>query len=647
MFGWGPGLAIPSASSEPDKERKPPTSPTPLDFPVYQLPEVVPHASDSTLPQLFGQLAGIKRPQDICLDRFKPLNLHVETDVRIRQMFPADQAQSLPPLPWEAEPSVTSVEAGEEPPRPLMSNGLPFPPKDRFETLKNELLLDKEDAFREVSRMPPREGRSRVRVTQSRKFWTGLEHMAQYWDTSLDNYFERPATPQPTPPAEGECPEDGMQTDDASDLGQPGPTETMDVDSPESPKTSTEPKTSTSEGEPAPGPTIRRYTGRRIGSGTEMPDDMRDETIRAFVEMAAWPFGCQVTVPTLPPRLSVKSLLFPVRQSFQASRSPRDRTIARSGILEGPVLIAQCRPDTLFRTTADAPGNGVGEVCDIFREVGGMLLAAQERAREGAAELRPGEGKWWTNAPRFGGAPHDSLLDDIIKSAHGMPIPDSMLEEKPSSPAEELESARKRHKFEHPFVTSLARKPSAMRKMSSGEKWKILQPGPSLWDKRMKYMQIGKVKESPYDDIYMVSSINHHVAILHLRVHRRYLDILTTGESTYPPVADVDQPWHVLKLQRTRCCAKPERAAWDYRESVPSQTPISFAQRTAAHLSPSPSFPDAVHHVHTVDELKRHRPADDIIPSSLCLHFADPDVGISFLPLLLLRVELSTSAGVG
>lgn len=229
-----------------------------------------------------------------------------------------------------------------------------------------------------------------------------------------------------------------------------------------------------------------------------MPEDMRDETIRAFVELAAWPFGCQVTVPTLPPRLMVKSLLFPVRQSFQTARSPRDRQVARQGILEGPVLIAQCRSETEFRNTNDAPGSGVGEVCDLFREVGGMLLAAQERAREGAAELRPGEGKWWTTRPRFGGAPNDGILDELVKR-NRMNLPDSMLEEGKAAP--EAENARKRHKFEHPFVTSLARRPSAMRKLSSSEKWKILQPGPSLWDKRMRYQQIGKTKESPFDDV--------------------------------------------------------------------------------------------------------------------------------------------------
>lgn len=51
----------------------------------------------------------------------------------------------------------------------------------------------------------------------------------------------------------------------------------------------------------------------------------------------------------------------------------------------------------------------------------------------------------------------------------------------------------------------------------------------------------------------MVSSINHHIAIVHLRVHRRYLDILTSGSSTFPEEShDSDQPWYVLNLQRTR-----------------------------------------------------------------------------------------------
>ncbi|KAJ5628531.1 hypothetical protein N7490_010759 [Penicillium lividum] len=526
MFGWGPGLGLASVSIAPEEEREAPPLPTPLDFPIYRLPDVVPHPADSTLHHLSDFLAEIKRPQDISVDRFAALNLKVERDVAIHHLFPEDQTQ-FPPLPWEPTPAVP---AGETQPQPSMINGLPYPPKERYEGGRPTT---------------PRDGRDRVRVTQTRKFWAALERMAQYWDTSLDNYFERPTTPRRAPPSKDDTKEDQMQID-----SEPVTDATMDVGQATS--------VDSADRETAPHPMRQMYTGRRTGSGHETPEDVRDETIRAFIEMAAWPFGCQVTIPTLPPRLTIKNLLFPVRQSFQSSRSPRDREIARNGILEGPLLIAQCRTETGFRNESDTPGTGLGEVCDIFREVGGMLLAAQERAREGGVEVRPGEGKWWTIKPRFGGATSDGILADLMNGPgiHGIPIPDSLLgpsEDKPLTSAPEAESARKRHKFEHPFVTSLARRPSAMRKLSSAEKWQMIQPGPSLWDKRMRYMQIGKAKDSPFDDIYMVSAINHHIAILHLRVHRRYLDILTYGESNFPEESNIpDQPWHVLTLQRTR-----------------------------------------------------------------------------------------------
>jgi hypothetical protein len=459
---------------------------------------VISDESQSRLKEMSDLLADIKRPQDICHERFAPFNVQLETDVPVADMIPEDLSHPIAPLPWE-----DTTDSTEDNPRPLMGNGAPYPPKERYEVLEKELALDNDDAFREVARLPPREGRSRVRITQSRKFWTGLERMAQYWDTSLDNYFERPATPKPTPPSETEQDDDDeMQLDGEKFTRRYTLTDNaMDLDAAQT----TVPTSNGTEDEKQ-WPTVAMYTGRRVGNGAEMPDEIRDETIRSFVEMAAWPFGCQVTVPTLPPRLTAKNLLFPVRQTFQSSRSPRDRQIARSGMLEGPVLISQCRSETSFRTGDDAPGTGIGEVSDLFREVGGMLLAAQERAREGAIEQRPGEGKWWTMSPRFGGAPNDGILDDLVNNGHGMSLPDSMLEEIKAA-APEAESASKRHKIEHPFVTSLSRRPSAMRRLTSSEKWKILQPGPSLWDKRMSYMQLGKVQESPFDDVWKPGSL--------------------------------------------------------------------------------------------------------------------------------------------
>lgn len=50
----------------------------------------------------------------------------------------------------------------------------------------------------------------------------------------------------------------------------------------------------------------------------------------------------------------------------------------------------------------------------------------------------------------------------------------------------------------------------------------------------------------------MLSSISHHVSILHLRVHRRYIECLTTGDSSLNDQGTPEQPWNILKLRRTK-----------------------------------------------------------------------------------------------
>ncbi|KAL2834500.1 hypothetical protein BDW59DRAFT_137973 [Aspergillus cavernicola] len=510
MFGWCSALGLPAIGSDPDNERSPPPPPTPLDFPIYRLPDLPDSPSEASLRNVQSVLASIRHPRDIHPQKFKDLNLQVETDVSLSDITRHDGAKSAPHLPWETEsPNPSLGQPPKEDGTPMiMDNENPYPPKDKYDLLEHELLLDNDDAFREVARLPPRPGKERVRVTQARKFWTALERLSQYWDDSLDDYYERSKSPEPS------------EADDTD------ATTAMDVDNP--PTTTQEPPSDGKE------ELVKKYKGRRVACGPDMPDDIREETVRALTEMAAWPFGCQVSLPMMPPRLAMGNLLFPVRQTFQATRSPRDRQLARNGMLEGPIFVAQCRPDTVFRGPECTHGFGLGDTCDLVREVGAMILAAQERAREGETMIRPGEGEWWTMAPRWGGARNDAIGDSV-----------RVMNE------QEKEAAEAGHERKRARPSGL-RRPGLTRKMSSSDKWKIIQPGSSLWDKRMRYIQIGKEKESPYDDIYMLSSINHHLAILHLRIHRRYLDILTNGTSDVPPNSLADHPWHILKLRRTR-----------------------------------------------------------------------------------------------
>lgn len=465
-----------------EKERRAPPPPTPLDFPSYELPPVTETASEAPFRDLHSLLLAVRKPQDISAAHLQALNLEVRSDVPAADIIPQDRLKDLPPLPWEDGEQSQPTAGTPASDAPRLSNGYPYPPRDKFDIVKKELLFDNDDAFREVARLSPRPGRERIRLTQSRKFWAALDRLAQYWDASMDNYIERPR------PGNNTGSDDKMQTDNEQPSTNADESNKMDIDS-----EVVNPESNQKEANDEEKSTETMYTGRRIGTGSEMPEDIREETIRGFIEMVAWPFGCQVTIPTNPPRLVIQNLLFPVRQTVVAGRAPSDRQVAKKGILEGPLLLAQCRPETMFREPGQAIGNGAQEICDLFREVGGLLLTAQERAREGATEVKPGEGKWWTTTPRWGGAPNEGVTGDASNS-----------DDKPPS---ENGNIHKRSKLDHALSSSRRSGSGSSRRLSTSEKWKIIAPGQSLWDRKIRYMQIGKPKDSPFDDVRATHSL--------------------------------------------------------------------------------------------------------------------------------------------
>lgn len=444
---------------DPDQERNPPPPPTPLDFPRYD-PFVNQGSRSATdFDAICRILASFRKPQDVTTESIRALNLHVAADLDASQLIPDQILKDLPPLPWE------QTSDSDKPEQHLMSNGVVYPPVEKFNLVRMELSLENDDAFREVARMPPRPGRSRVRLTQTRKFWSGLEKMAQYWDDSLDEYYEKPA-----------------MTTEQTAQNQLGKVHTAE-------DTTTTDAMDTTDSSPCDNESTKHvYKGRRIGSGDETPDEVREEMMRGFLEMIAWPFQCQLTIPSLPPRLLVQKLLFPTRQTLVAGRVPLDRQVARKGILEGPILSVQCRGQTSFRDAGETSGHGWKEACDLAREVGAMLLLAQERFRDGTSEVKPGEGKWWTAKPRWGGAPDEGVTGEAAN------IP-----EKENESEQGDGSMHKRSRYSNPSMAS--RRSARPRKLTTSEKWKILDAGPSLWDKKMIYTQIGKPKDSLYDDV--------------------------------------------------------------------------------------------------------------------------------------------------
>lgn len=135
----------------------------------------------------------------------------------------------------------------------------------------------------------------------------------------------------------------------------------------------------------------------------------------------------------------------------------------------------QCRPETRFRDPGQEIGRGQAEALDLMREVGAMLLLAQERGREGKPPTKPGEGKWYTSKPRWGGGSGGEMGDTGGNS-------DDAAATKP----DEKKSSSSRMRS---------------RKLSAAEAYKELRPGSGTWDPKVTYLAVGKEENSEFDNV--------------------------------------------------------------------------------------------------------------------------------------------------
>lgn len=462
-----------------DKERRPPPRPTPLDFPAYTPTGDTSPFTPQSINDFARLLLSIKKAQDISAHHVQALNLKVTYNASFADLLPQKGSEYLPPLgDAENDGREDTSNANEKPPLPskLLGNGRTVPGLAKYEAIRSELELVNEDAFREVLRLPPLAGKPKLRLKESRKFWLGLEQMAQYWDTSLDQYYDTDELRSPNDTDTAKSPNFPAASDDRMQV---------DEGKAEAPVNGELQTQGNGNGKK------QMYKGRRIGTGSDMSEEHRDETVKAFVDLVAWAFGCQTMMPSWQPRLAVQNILLPVRHSSSVSRSPQDRQIARKGILEGPVLVVQCRAELKFRETGEHIGEGQAEICDLFRETGGMLLTAQERAREGSIETRAGDGKWWTKVPRWG------ATEELAPSSADN---DASSETMPLSPSSNG-NANKKLKIDGILPQKSRPGKQMPKRLSMADKWKIVQPGPSTWDRKLRYMKIGKDPASQFDDV--------------------------------------------------------------------------------------------------------------------------------------------------
>lgn len=506
------------------KSRHAPSKPTPVKFPSLQPPE-----SSSTSPPpvwkehkegIPAQFLKLRKPTDVDGSTLASLNVTFQPECDFDTLLSSlsNNAQShLPPKTWLEPP--TQLEPAHT--VSLLSNGRKVPDQKDFFVRARELTFTNGDAFSSLSRKG-KVGQASLRLAHFRKFWEGLDNLAYYWDTSLDEYI--PVLPEATElvkdptlhcsrfdtvadnegtlvrqdpvqgggtlePLEGEEPRKKAKTEAVSSeslahsINSNGfSNNSTIVPSQVLPSRIAPPKSSKNMNEHNQTKTADlsdvSYRGYRIGNGAEMPDQYRIDCVQAFIEPIAWAFGVTLSPHRRPPILTLQHVRFPVRMSSVGWRGPQDRVKARQGWLEGPVLGIQCRADVDFGKSGNLEAESS---LDAVRELGGLLLLAQERAREARLEKCAGEGKWWTTKQRWGGGPGGEVgLASEVTNVDAKSL---------TSRSEGSLSERNRD------GSKVRRRPTAT------DVWRTLKAGSPLWDPKIAYEAIGKDKGVEWDDV--------------------------------------------------------------------------------------------------------------------------------------------------
>ena len=451
-------MALPSENSP----RRSPPPPTPLTFPCYE-PKALSSYESKPKVDLQKLLQPLRTVEDLTPLHASSLRLRIDRDVPFENLCPAGY---VPPAEWETEPahdigndhgSIPSL-IKPETTAPLMSNGNPLPSHEVYHARLKELLFENEEVYLAFDSHIPDFKRHSVRAAHFRKFYQELRQLGEYWDTSMDEPNSNNAN----------------TTTLSSD-----PNKSSSSDSTESPDSH------------------QAYTGRRISTGSKMPYQHRIAVLREFVEPILWAFGCRYDTPRSQPVLNVQNLRIPIQHAGLVYRTPVERPRSSIGTLEGPLMGMQARHETDF-----SAGNGNADVVDLLKEVGAMLLIAQMREHEGTKEVSANADKWFVTKPRWGGGTGEAI-GQALGSAD---VEESLdIEAEKSGGGEEPPAKKRGHE----------RNTMAKEKRRREEIKKSTLAPTSKWDKRVKYMHIGKRQDQEVDDVCYLSPSNSYINHCH------------------------------------------------------------------------------------------------------------------------------------
>lgn len=518
-----------------------------------------------------GSILRCRKPSDLGDSQLAHLNIHVEHEVPLSEFIPVGHFESRPFL-YDAD----------------------------LTTALNELEYDNQDAFREVMRLPPLDGKPKPRLTYSRNFFASLEDMSRYWDCTKDEYFEIPVedTPNDSGRMDKRSESRGNNVED-----EPGDV-TMTGTNEDEQKSSIGRENSrnvenhsgvTEDNNMASNSKKQVYRGYRIGNGEQMSPGTRAAAVRNFLKMAIYKFGCRDYDLSPQEKMRIGHVNLPMAQyNFCVAKVPADMKSARARMVEGPVLAAYMRNDTTFRQRDGCNGANTplfGEPFDFSREIGAHLMLAMQRARRGKEKPVPSpDSQWWTTKVRWGGGPSKwgSLANEVYEDedpscsplerqlqierrqreedekrklgnkeidpkARSLEIEDLIAShERPAKKKRSTENAEKLNEGELHDGRRLVYIAPARRKWYRD--WVKLRPNAPSWDDKIIYRSIGK-DTGPFDTIFMVSSANHHVCLTRLIVHEKYIEWLETGQTVskhYDQLDDEDPNLCILRFSRSK-----------------------------------------------------------------------------------------------
>ncbi|OBT63381.1 hypothetical protein VE03_07253 [Pseudogymnoascus sp. 23342-1-I1] len=484
--GAGAALALPVDPAQQGQPHEIPP-PTPVRF-----PSVLPRAPGTVAPPpadipLRTYIRSIQRPADIKLAHFEALGLQIIPDAPLTSLLP--DPSFLPPSSWSTPlplPSSTDIDLDDHPPTPQvpLNNGRPTPGRTTYNERMKELSTPNPPAFRSVRRLPALPGTPAPRLGNAYEFFKNLELLSGFWvDTSL-----------------------------------PGP----------------EPLATDNDPEP-----VHQRIHIRSGTGSQTPPDFRAALLASFVKLVAYDFSCNVALPRVEPRLHIGPSTsppplsafphssppssFPTNISF-VYRTPTDRASARAGLVDGPLVALSARHATSFDKPLD-------ELLDLARETAALLVAAQQRNREGREEIKhdPADPeKWWCFKPRWGGGPGGPIGKEEGTAAAPLTAAaalDAAAAAATSKTPTDAAATAPRTSSHPPSKRRATRKTTSLY-----DAYRQLRPPSTTWDRKARYQCIGREPGAEWDDVFLISCLNHHVAISRLRVARGWLGGIEGGE---------------------------------------------------------------------------------------------------------------------